>query len=790
MFRMKSAFLILVSASLALPADKKPKTVAAPTPVLTVDHIMQGPNLYGYTPSNVRWAGDNQRIFFDWKQHSEPIDKDPDTYVVQRDGSGLKKLTDDEKRLAPPANGTFDKTKSRRTYTQTGDLWIYEYRNDQARRLTRTQENETNPRFTADGLRLTFVRANNLFALTLADGFIEQLTDIRTGPATDEERKGTDQQEYLKAEEQALLEIVKQRAARKKELEERRKRENPRKPFRLTARQTVVALQLSPDEKYVLISVRESAEGSKTAAVPNYITLDAYAEQLPTRTKVGDRQAATRLAMMDVKTGEAKWFDAGFKTKEKDKEGKEKEIPRPVSWGAIQFSEDGKNAVAMVRAQDNKDAWLMALDLAAGKAKALANQHDDAWVRGDLMSQFGFLKDDRHVWFVSEQSGYAHLWKVAVDGGDPIQMTTGNWEIQDVKLSADRAFFYLETNEVHPGEQHVYRMSTEGGERLKLTALVGRHEAVLSPDEKQAAILYSAANKPTELYAMPAQPGFEMKQLTVSPSPAFSKFSWTAPPVVTIPARDGASIYARLYKPANFAKGGPAVVFVHGAGYLQNAHNWWSSYSREYLFHHLLMERGYAVLDLDYRASAGYGRDWRTGIYRHMGGKDLTDQVDGVKWLVEQHGVDPKRIGIYGGSYGGFITLMALFTTPDVFAAGAALRPVTDWAQYNHPYTANILNEPQKDREAYQRSSPIYFAQNLKGALLICHGMVDLNVHFQDSVRLAQRLIELRKENWELAVYPVEDHGFVQPSSWADEYKRILKLFETNLKKVVAERNR
>jgi dipeptidyl aminopeptidase/acylaminoacyl peptidase len=156
--------------------------------------------------------------------------------------------------------------------------------------------------------------------------------------------------------------------------------------------------------------------------------------------------------------------------------------------------------------------------------------------------------------------------------------------------------------------------------------------------------------------------------------------------------------------------------------------------------------------------------------------------VDAAKYLVAEHGVDPKRIGLYGGSYGGFITLMAMFTEPDVFAAGAALRPVTDWAHYNHGYTANILNAPQADVEAYKLSSPIYFAQGLKGALLICHGVVDVNVHFQDSVRLAQRLIELRKENWELAMYPVEDHGFVQPTSWADEYKRILKLFETNLK--------
>ncbi|MCX6609750.1 MAG: prolyl oligopeptidase family serine peptidase [Acidobacteria bacterium] len=237
-----------------------------------------------------------------------------------------------------------------------------------------------------------------------------------------------------------------------------------------------------------------------------------------------------------------------------------------------------------------------------------------------------------------------------------------------------------------------------------------------------------------------------------------------------------------LIKPAVSRKGGPAVIFVHGAGYLQNVHRWWSNYFREYMFHHILSASGYTVLDIDYRASSGYGRDWRTGIYRFMGGKDLEDHLDAAKWLATAQGVNPKKIGIYGGSYGGFITLMALFTSPDTFAAGAALRPVTDWAHYNHPYTSNILNEPQKDAEAYRKSSPIYHAQGLKSALLIAHGMVDVNVHYQDSVRLAQRLIELGKDNWELASYPVEDHGFVEPTSWTDEYRRIFKLFEKNLK--------
>jgi dipeptidyl aminopeptidase/acylaminoacyl peptidase len=302
--------------------------------------------------------------------------------------------------------------------------------------------------------------------------------------------------------------------------------------------------------------------------------------------------------------------------------------------------------------------------------------------------------------------------------------------------------------------------------------------------------VHSYSNKPPEVYLMPNTAGATARQVTTTPTAEWRAFKWADPQIVTFKARDGVGVNARLYTPemlgARRDPAAPGVVFVHGAGYAQNAHRYWASYFREYMFHNLLAARGYVVLDVDYRASSGYGRDWRTAIYRHMGGKDLDDIVDGAKYLVSAQKVHPKRIGVYGGSYGGFITLMAMFTAPEVFAAGAALRPVTDWAHYNHGYTGSILNLPQDDPEAYRRSSPIYFAEGLKGALLICHGVVDTNVHFQDSVRLAQRLIELRKENWELASYPVENHGFEQETSWADEYKRILKLFETNLRLATA----
>jgi dipeptidyl aminopeptidase/acylaminoacyl peptidase len=304
----------------------------------------------------------------------------------------------------------------------------------------------------------------------------------------------------------------------------------------------------------------------------------------------------------------------------------------------------------------------------------------------------------------------------------------------------------------------------------------------MAPDGVRYATVYSEANLPPELYL--GRVGASATQrLTTSTTEEFRRHAWVTPPIVMIPGEDGTPVPARIYRPQQFGvePNGAAVIFVHGAGYLHNVHNWWSSYAREYMFHHLLATKGYTVLDIDYRGSAGYGRDWRTAIYRWMGGKDLDDHVSGSKYLTAEHGIAPERIGIYGGSYGGFITLMALFNKSEYFGAGAALRSVTDWAHYNHGYTGRILNLPQNDTLSFRQSSPIFFAEGLNDPLLIAHGMVDTNVQFQDVVQLAQRLIELGKTDWEMAVYPVENHGFVRPSSWTDEYRRILELFDRTI---------
>ena len=306
----------------------------------------------------------------------------------------------------------------------------------------------------------------------------------------------------------------------------------------------------------------------------------------------------------------------------------------------------------------------------------------------------------------------------------------------------------------------------------------------LSPDGQQLLVRYSGAYLPAQLAVVPATGG-SARVLTDTRSAEFKARQWIQPQLVAVPSRHGAGVvWAKYYGPAQKEPGRkyPIVMFVHGAGYLQNVSARYPAYFREQMFHDLLVRRGYLVLDLDYRASEGYGRDWRTAIYRHMGEPELQDYLDGLDWLVANRQGDRDRAGIYGGSYGGFMAYMALFKSPGTFKAGAALRPVADWSQYNHEYTSNILNTPELDPEAYRASSPIEYADGLQDHLLIAHGMIDDNVFFKDSVVLTQKLIELRKDNWELAAYPLERHGFTRSDSWLDEYKRVLKLFEQNLK--------
>ena len=760
---------------------------------LSVESIMRDPSWMGTFPSGHYWSANSKQIYFNYNPEKNLADS---LYKIEAIAGARpsKVLWSEEKTLKKEEILSSD--ESLKLYKKGNQVFLEDVKKGKTTTLFDWYGPLEKLKFLANENYISFSSELNFYRFDRKSNRLEKLTSIVNGTKPAKSKPAESGKiNFLEQENLALLEEVRKRKEAQKASQAYRAsiREAVEEEFVFyTEGKNLTNLQLSADGRYITFSVFTPSAGNKSTKVPDYAAASGYTEDLNSRPKVGTQSGKTELGIYDldrdtvyyVNTAslpgiqDAPDYRADYPEKTWEKKNRELSLTGPY------FSPDGTQAVVQARAVDNKDRWIAAIDLTTGALTTLDRQRDEAWIAGPGIGwggTLGWLPDSKHLYFQSEESGYSHLYLLNVTSQEKKAMTSGNFEVFDPFLSKDKKSWYLTTSEVHQGERHFYRMPLMGGKMEQLTSMEGENQVVLSPDEKHLAILHSYSNVPYELYVQENKVGAKPIRLTDGQSEEFKSYAWRDPQLVRFTAQDGAQVPARLYLPDPSKKNGAAVIFVHGAGYLQNVHKWWSSYFREYFFHNLLTDLGYTVLDIDYRGSAGYGRDWRTGIYRHMGGKDLSDQVDGAQYLMKQHGVEAGRIGIYGGSYGGFITLMAMFNHGDLFTSGAALRSVTDWAHYNHGYTANILNTPEEDPIAYRRSSPIYFAEGLKGNLLIAHGMLDVNVHFQDVVRLSQRLIELKKDNWEMAVYPIEDHGFVTQSSWTDEYKRILKLFNNTL---------
>jgi dipeptidyl aminopeptidase/acylaminoacyl peptidase len=741
----------------------------------TIPNIMRGPEVYGRAPANVRWSADGRWIYFQWNEAGTDWREPLRPYRVRAEaGAKPERLTAAQADSAAPysAEGMTSPDGHSRVVEANGDIYVVSFRDGSARRVTQTVASESQPAWSADGRTVYFMRDGNAFAITLGDGATRQLTDIRTGPAPVDSAAAKGQRGVLERQQRELFDVVRDRlAADSAAKAEKKAREAAGlQPIYLAATERVSAISVSPNGRAALVAITLPGAGTRQTEVPQFVTTSGYVENMKLRTKVGDATGKQRVLWVSLPSGMAtqlKPFGA-------DSTG----FLALAGW-----NDDGSRAALFAYPANHKSRILLTVGSNATATTTIETLRDTAWVGGPCSSCAGWYDGGRRLWYVSEATGHAQLYSAAPTGGDVRPLTQGKWEVLDVALSPDHREFYLTTSEISPYEQQLYRMPVNGGARTRVTSESGGHAAVPSPDGRWLADVYSFVNRPPDLYLAPNNAGARLSRLTTSPSPEFQKTSWLAPALVEIPASDGAAVPAHIYRPQDMGAqpNGAAVIFVHGAGYLHNVGNFWSQYPREYLFNQYLAKQGYVVLDLDYRASAGYGRDWRTAIYRWMGGRDLQDQVDASTWLTKTYGIPGARVGLYGGSYGGFITLMALFTQQDHFGAGAALRSVTDWAHYNDGYTSAILNRPQDDSVAYRRSSPIYFASGLRSPLLMAHGMVDQNVQYQDIVRLEQRLIELGKTDWTLASYPVEDHGFVRPSSWTDEYRRIFELFERTI---------
>jgi dipeptidyl aminopeptidase/acylaminoacyl peptidase len=784
---MRIPALTIVAALIALPA------AAATTPV-TLDQAMAHPDWIGTPAESAWWSWDGKQVFYRQKRIGSPL---RDTYQAL---PGKPRLVGDaELARLDSAKVTYNRDHTRAVLLRNGDLFERDLKSGALTQITRSAAAVAAPQYSVDGQNVQFKNGDDWYSWSRAERLASPVALLRAA----KDPAAAADEDAMRAMQLRLIATLKRqkddRDANRTRADEERRADGTRAPapIYLGDKVTIAASALSPDGRWLLVvTAPKGTENGRVGKMPRYVTESGYEEFDDQRTRVGRNMPAPHtLKLIDLATRKVQ--DLGFDplpgigtdplapmraASKLDPLKGNRAVRIADRADALRWTDNGAQAAVMLRAIDNKDRWIATVDLAAAKLKPVHRVSDVAWVNSDN-TDFGWLPDHRTLWYLSEESGYSHLYTLDAVGRTRA-LTQGKWEATDVQWSHDGATAYVMCNRKNPGTYEVCAVNAEDGAVREVTGLEGVEDFTLSPDERKLLLRYSSAYMPPQLATVPVAGGNAVK-LTDTRNADFKAREWIEPQYVAVPSTHGADpVWAKLYRPAQLEPGKkyPIVMFVHGAGYLQNVTKRYPNYFREQMFHNLLVERGYIVLDMDYRGSKGYGSKWRTAIYRQMGHPELEDYVDGVNWMVANHQGDAKNVGIYGGSYGGFMAFMGLMRAPEVFKSGAALRPVTDWTTYNHEYTANILNTPEVDPEAYRVSSPIEYADKLRGHLLIAHGMVDDNVFYQDSVRMTQRLIELKKDNWELASYPLERHAFVQPESWYDEYRRIYQLFGRTLK--------
>ncbi|WP_288380395.1 prolyl oligopeptidase family serine peptidase [uncultured Massilia sp.] len=773
--------------ALALPA-------AASTPI-TLDQAMAHPDWIG-TPVEAAWfSWDGKQVFYKQKRTGSPI---RDTWQVGQDAKP-KLVLDAELTKIDGADVIYNRMHTRALMLRNGDLFERDLKSGALVQITRGAAKLNAMQYSSDEGSVQYRIDNDWYGWDRANKVAGPLALLRAAkdPAASED-------DPLRTQQLRLSEHLKRqkddRDAMRERMNEQRRSDPtlPPGPVYLGDKVAVDSSVLSPDGRWLIVVTEpKGADKGRTGKLPRYVTESGYEETEDVRSRVGRAMPpAHTVKLVDLRTNRVQdlSFDvlpgvttdplAELRAAAKKDPLKGNRAVRVIDGAdAIDWTADGSKVAVMLRAVDNKDRWIATVDLQAAKLQPLHRLTDGAWVNYDN-NEFGWLPDNRTLWYLSEESGYSHLYTQDSNGGTPRALTSGKWEASDVRWSKDGATAWVMCNRATPGDYEVCAVDARGGNVKEVTSLDGVERFRLSPDERKLLVHYSSSYTPIQVATVPAGGGAATR-LTDTRSDAYKARSWVEPQYVAVPSSAGGDpVWAKLYRPAQLEPGKkyPVVMFVHGAGYLQNVTRRYPNYFREQMFHNLLVQNGYVVLDMDYRASKGYGAKWRTAIYRQMGHPELVDYLDGVNYMVAQQQGDKANVGVYGGSYGGFMTFMALLRAPETFKAGAALRPVTDWVTYNHEYTANILNTPDIDPQAYKISSPIEYADKLQGHLLIAHGMIDDNVFYQDSVRMAQRLIELKKDHWELASYPLERHGYVQPEAWYDQYRRIWQLFERTLK--------
>ncbi len=525
--------------------------------------------------------------------------------------------------------------------------------------------------------------------------------------------------------------------------------------------------RLSPDGRFVFGVEADRSKDPAPNIVPNYLT--PRVSTLSARRDLADDLPAPRKLWM--------WNTRDGARRELALPGDSIYHLQPLGW-APQPEADAPARYAFRRlSRDYRvlETWVWS----EGDLRLLSVDRDPKWIGGPGGGA-RWRRDGRAIVFTSESfsssstPGRAQLFELDVHTGAVRQLTRVEGEVGSF-VQTDGGYALI-ASPADPSERDLVLTTPQGQERRIDVGPAMLDGLRTARDGSLAVVSLERLGQPAELVTIDLSSG-EQRQLTRTQRAEFAAQAWILPQQLVLEHADGSRVWAHVYLPrsSRLERGDrprPCVVFIHGAGYLQNVTHSMTEYAVNLMFHSRLAEMGYVVLDVDYRGSSGYGQRFRTDVQGHLGKLELEDIALGVDELARRKVIDPARVGCYGGSYGGFLTLMALFTQPERWSCGAALRSVTDWRSYSSGYTQPRLGRPSLDAAAYERSSPIDHAEKLVDPLLILHGMSDTNVFAQDSIRLIEKLIDLGKD-FDAMLYPSQGHGFEDGPHWIDEYGRI-----------------
>ncbi|MEP7361692.1 MAG: S9 family peptidase [Acidobacteriota bacterium] len=706
-------------------------------PMWTLDRLYTRPFVWGTRPDKIAWAKHAPVAGFLWNEQGNRF---LDLYAVDaRNGiptrlTRLETLKDDfwltaeqkdsrRKNYVMPEPGLSSFALSadgrQAAFIYKGDLFTVPTNGMTAPfRRTRTKAPESSPQFSPDAKKLATMRGGQLTVLDLENGQLWQVTD-----------------------------------------------------FAAAAEGSISGYTWSPDGKRFAVLTRKGA--TRQLPLPNYSGQYVEAQSFA-RSVAADDSPEFVVYVIPAEGGKPvamKPPTPGKKTAD----------------GMPLWSPDSRKLAWSVESANHKTSQILIYDASTGDFSTANEDTDERWVESPAVD---WSPDSQRLMFTSERDGFAHLYTALPDGKDRKQLTSGKWEIRGEVTGftcpeahwREDGWIYFNSTEESTAQRHFYRVNPSTSVKEKLSTGPGLHCGLASEDGSHRAVMQATLAQPLDLWV-------DGKRVTTSSQPAFASIPWPKQEFVSFPSRgDKATVKAKLMLPPGYdpqsrgAKQWPCVFYIHGAGIATSVLEQWGSYNElRSVFNSWLASQGYVVMDLDYRGSTGYGRDWRSGVYLHMGGKDLDDVLGGIDYMASLGNVDMKRIGIWGVSYGGFMTDMAMFQSPATFRAGVGWAAVNDWENYNAGYTQQRLNTPKSNPEAYRRSAPINFSIGLKNPLLIIHGMVDSNVLFQDAVQLTEKLIQEGK-TFEHFYYPQEDHGFVRDETLQDAFRRTGEFLERHLK--------